>query len=127
MVDCKFELKGNTNATQWEVLLDCLQRIIVMIKSQERTKAECLSSLFKWFECFISSCVLPKLEFKWIRQKAWVRQHEDEARKAKFRKTHKWQRLPEQSVVWDVYIGAIVNNLSNVFLFFVITNASIRM
>lgn len=81
MVGWKFELKRNTSATQWEVLLDCLQRIIVMIKDQEKTKPAFLSFLFKWFEYFISFCVLPKLVFKWIRQKAWVRQHEDEAKK----------------------------------------------
>lgn len=125
MVGCKFELKGNTSATQWEVLLDCLQRIIVMIKSQEGTKAECFSSLFKWFECFISSCVLLKLEFKWIRQKAWVRRHEDEAKKAKFWKTHKWQRAPWIINTWRYLYPSIVNYFSNVFLFFIIANACI--
>lgn len=89
------------------------------------TKAECLSSLFKWFECFISSYALPKLEFKWIRQKAWGRQHEDEARKAKFCKTHKWQSILWITNTLKYLYPSIINNLPNAFLFFVIANAPI--
>lgn len=123
MVGYKFKLKGNTTATQWEFLLDCSQRIIVMIKRQARTKAECFPCLSKWLECFISIYVVPKLEFKWMRQKlelGSIEMRQEEQSLEKFTSDKGFLIINTLRYLYWRFV-----NLIDIFSFFVIANASI--